>query len=240
VLPPLQTQAWGHVGGPGRKVFARETSSSPRPEPFTSGRARRLPSLGQLFGAWPRTSAWNKIPRSPTPAAARSPGAYAEPPESSSRRGPSPSAFRWRTDNWPPVYRQRHHQHAPRHLPASARSPRRSSLDCHPGCPLQRSPARRPTPLPTSRLPPPQARRRGRRRRRVHRAPALQRERPPRLSRRHDRPSWPTTSTALPFLRVVPAGVAFLAAAGASSLDSRFFGPIPISDLTPAVPVWTY
>ena len=43
-----------------------------------------------------------------------------------------------------------------------------------------------------------------------------------------------------PFCGVVPAGVAFLAAAGNSSLDSRFFGPVPISDLTPAVPLWTY
>ena len=43
-----------------------------------------------------------------------------------------------------------------------------------------------------------------------------------------------------PFCGVVPAGVAFLAAAGTSSLDSRFFGPVPISDLTPAVPLWTY
>jgi type IV secretory pathway protease TraF len=43
-----------------------------------------------------------------------------------------------------------------------------------------------------------------------------------------------------PFCGVVPSGVAFLAAAGTFSLDSRFFGPIPISDLTPAVPLWTY
>ena len=43
-----------------------------------------------------------------------------------------------------------------------------------------------------------------------------------------------------PFCGVVPGGFAFLAAAGTSSLDSRFFGPVPISDLTPAVPLWTY
>ena len=43
-----------------------------------------------------------------------------------------------------------------------------------------------------------------------------------------------------PFCGVVPVGVAFLAAAGTSSLDSRFLGPIPISGLTPAVPLWTY
>jgi conjugative transfer signal peptidase TraF len=43
-----------------------------------------------------------------------------------------------------------------------------------------------------------------------------------------------------PFCGVVPDGVAFLAAAGASSLDSRFFGPVPISDLTPAAALWTY
>jgi len=43
-----------------------------------------------------------------------------------------------------------------------------------------------------------------------------------------------------PFCGVVPAGVVFLAAAGTSSLDSRFFGPVSISDLTPAVPLWTY
>ena len=42
------------------------------------------------------------------------------------------------------------------------------------------------------------------------------------------------------FCGVVPGGFAFLAAAGTSSLDSRFFGPVPISDLTPAVPLWTY
>jgi conjugative transfer signal peptidase TraF len=42
------------------------------------------------------------------------------------------------------------------------------------------------------------------------------------------------------FCGVVPAGVAFLVAAGPSSLDSRFFGPVPISELTPAVPLWTY
>jgi conjugative transfer signal peptidase TraF len=43
-----------------------------------------------------------------------------------------------------------------------------------------------------------------------------------------------------PFCGFVPAGVVFLAATGTSSLDSRFFGPVSISDLTPAVPLWTY
>jgi len=43
-----------------------------------------------------------------------------------------------------------------------------------------------------------------------------------------------------PFCGVVPDGVVFLAAAGSSSLDSRFFGPVPLSDLTPAVPLWSY
>jgi type IV secretory pathway protease TraF len=43
-----------------------------------------------------------------------------------------------------------------------------------------------------------------------------------------------------PLCGVVPGCFAFLAAAGTSSLDSRFFGPVPISDLTPAVPLWTY
>jgi conjugative transfer signal peptidase TraF len=42
-----------------------------------------------------------------------------------------------------------------------------------------------------------------------------------------------------PFCGAVPSGVAFLAAAGNSSLDSRYFGPVPISDLTPSVPLWT-
>lgn len=43
-----------------------------------------------------------------------------------------------------------------------------------------------------------------------------------------------------PFCSIVPPGLAFLAAAGASSLDSRYFGPVPINDLTPAVTLWTF
>lgn len=41
------------------------------------------------------------------------------------------------------------------------------------------------------------------------------------------------------FCGVVPGGVAFIAGAGASSLDSRYFGPVPLADLTTAVPLWT-
>jgi conjugative transfer signal peptidase TraF len=41
------------------------------------------------------------------------------------------------------------------------------------------------------------------------------------------------------FCGTVPAGLAFVAARGESSLDSRYFGPVPITDLTPAVPLWT-
>lgn len=43
-----------------------------------------------------------------------------------------------------------------------------------------------------------------------------------------------------PFCGVVPSGVAFVAGAGASSLDSRYFGPVAISNLTTAVPLWTF
>jgi conjugative transfer signal peptidase TraF len=42
-----------------------------------------------------------------------------------------------------------------------------------------------------------------------------------------------------PFCGVVPAGVAFVAGHGASSLDSRYFGPVPLSILTVPVPLWT-
>jgi type IV secretory pathway protease TraF len=42
-----------------------------------------------------------------------------------------------------------------------------------------------------------------------------------------------------PFCSTVPAGTAFLAAAGDASLDSRYFGPVSLDDLTPAVPLWT-
>jgi conjugative transfer signal peptidase TraF len=43
-----------------------------------------------------------------------------------------------------------------------------------------------------------------------------------------------------PFCGTVPPDVAFVAAAGNSSLDSRYFGPVPINDLTPSVPLWTF
>jgi conjugative transfer signal peptidase TraF len=42
-----------------------------------------------------------------------------------------------------------------------------------------------------------------------------------------------------PFCGIVSPGFAFVAARGESSLDSRYFGPVPITDLTPAVPLWT-
>lgn len=42
------------------------------------------------------------------------------------------------------------------------------------------------------------------------------------------------------FCGPVPAGYAFLAASGESSLDSRYFGPVAIGDLTAAVPIWTF
>jgi conjugative transfer signal peptidase TraF len=41
------------------------------------------------------------------------------------------------------------------------------------------------------------------------------------------------------FCSTVPPGTAFVAASGASSLDSRYFGPVSLNDLTPAVPLWT-
>jgi conjugative transfer signal peptidase TraF len=43
-----------------------------------------------------------------------------------------------------------------------------------------------------------------------------------------------------PFCGVVPPGVAFVAGAGASSLDSRYFGPLPLATLTTTVPIWTF
>ena len=43
-----------------------------------------------------------------------------------------------------------------------------------------------------------------------------------------------------PFCAVVPAGSAWLAADGNSSLDSRYFGPVPLNTLTPATGVWTF
>lgn len=41
------------------------------------------------------------------------------------------------------------------------------------------------------------------------------------------------------FCGLVPEGSVFVAAHGDSSLDSRYFGPVPLLDLTPAVPLWT-
>jgi type IV secretory pathway protease TraF len=43
-----------------------------------------------------------------------------------------------------------------------------------------------------------------------------------------------------PFCGLVPNGSVFVAAHGDSSLDTRYFGPIRISDVTPAVPLWTF
>lgn len=45
---------------------------------------------------------------------------------------------------------------------------------------------------------------------------------------------------AYPFCGVVPDGAVFVAADGDSSLDSRYFGPVAVSDLTPVVPLWTF
>lgn len=45
--------------------------------------------------------------------------------------------------------------------------------------------------------------------------------------------------TPYPFCGVVPPGMAWVAGRGASSLDSRFFGPISLETLTTAEPLWT-
>jgi conjugative transfer signal peptidase TraF len=45
--------------------------------------------------------------------------------------------------------------------------------------------------------------------------------------------------TPFSYCAIVRPGVAFVAAAGDSSLDSRYFGPVSLDDLTPAVPLWT-
>lgn len=42
------------------------------------------------------------------------------------------------------------------------------------------------------------------------------------------------------FCSRVPPGYAFVASAAPSSLDSRYAGPVPISTLTKAIPLWTY
>jgi conjugative transfer signal peptidase TraF len=42
------------------------------------------------------------------------------------------------------------------------------------------------------------------------------------------------------FCGLVAPGLAFVATGAPLSFDSRYFGPIPVSSLTVAVPVWTY
>jgi len=42
------------------------------------------------------------------------------------------------------------------------------------------------------------------------------------------------------FCGAVPAGSAFVATPAPLSFDSRYFGPVPVSSLTVAVPVWTF
>jgi conjugative transfer signal peptidase TraF len=46
--------------------------------------------------------------------------------------------------------------------------------------------------------------------------------------------------TPYPFCGAVPPGQAFVATRAPLSYDSRYFGPVPISSLTPVVPLWTY
>ena len=45
--------------------------------------------------------------------------------------------------------------------------------------------------------------------------------------------------TPFSYCGIVRAGAAFVAADGDSSLDSRYFGPVSLGDLTPVVPLWT-
>ena len=45
--------------------------------------------------------------------------------------------------------------------------------------------------------------------------------------------------TPYPFCSTIPPRTVFLIAHGDSSLDSRYFGPVPFNELTPAVPLWT-
>jgi conjugative transfer signal peptidase TraF len=42
------------------------------------------------------------------------------------------------------------------------------------------------------------------------------------------------------FCGTVPPGCAFVASPPPSSLDSRYFGPVPLATLTRALPLWTY
>jgi conjugative transfer signal peptidase TraF len=44
---------------------------------------------------------------------------------------------------------------------------------------------------------------------------------------------------AFPYCDTVPQGVGFVATAATTSLDSRFFGPVPLGQLTVAQPIWT-
>lgn len=46
--------------------------------------------------------------------------------------------------------------------------------------------------------------------------------------------------TSFHFSGLVPAGLAFVATSAQRSFDSRYFGPVPLSTMTLAVPVWTY
>jgi conjugative transfer signal peptidase TraF len=54
----------------------------------------------------------------------------------------------------------------------------------------------------------------------------------------HDRLGRPLPP-AFPFCGTVAADTTFVAGRGNSSLDSRYFGPVAVSDLTPVVPLWT-
>ena len=45
--------------------------------------------------------------------------------------------------------------------------------------------------------------------------------------------------TPFSYCAIVRPGVAFVAAHRESSLDSRYFGPVSLKDLTPVVPLWT-
>jgi conjugative transfer signal peptidase TraF len=55
---------------------------------------------------------------------------------------------------------------------------------------------------------------------------------------RHDSAGRPLTPAR--FVGALPSGFAVVATAARLSFDSRYFGPVPLSALTVAVPVWTY
>lgn len=42
------------------------------------------------------------------------------------------------------------------------------------------------------------------------------------------------------FCGALPHGMAFVATSSPLSFDSRYFGPVPLSSLTVAVPAWTF